>query len=153
MSSAGAFPIELASKKVIAETFPIAAAKVTSPDGTKGISLNDSISRNAVFPSESISVTSLGNFSSFVCAVFLKPFLYKKNATMAPSASPKKEMRVPSQKPKKIILAAVIKTLGTSPSTAIKILMARLMKTASCALLLNISIICSFNLIPGFFLF
>lgn len=51
---------------------------------------------------------------------------------MAPSASPKKEIIVPFQKPKNKMLAAVIKKLGTTASKAIKMLRAILIKKALC---------------------
>ena len=48
----------------------------------------------------------------------------------APEASPKKETNIPFQKPKNKMLAAVIKKLGTTPSTAIIILIQMLITMA-----------------------
>lgn len=53
------------------------------------------------------------------------------NAIAAPIASPKNDRRVPFQKPKNKILAAVMKKLGTNPITAIRMLLQMLMASAS----------------------
>ena len=131
-NNAGILPTELAITKTSKETLPIADANVTSPEGTKGNNRNEKIKPKALPPSARTSFCRRGNFCSCVDAFFLNPFRYNKKETTAPNASPKKEMRMPSQKPKNKMLAAVIKTLGRTPITAINILMATLIKIASC---------------------
>ena len=60
-------------------------------------------------------------------------------------ASPKNEMSVPFQKPKNKMLAAVIKTLGTIPNKAIRMLMASEIKMAAFGYSLKMVRICSFK--------
>lgn len=64
---------------------------------------------------------------------------------MAPMASPKNEMSVPFQKPKNKILAAVTKTLGTTPNKAIRMLIESEIKIAAFGYSLKIVRICSFK--------
>lgn len=113
------------------DTLPTAAAKVIKPDGTKGISLKEKMRKKACLFSAFISRFNAGYLCRLFWAIFLKPFLYNKNAMPAPIASPRNEIIVPLIKPKKRMLAAVINTLGTRPRTAMSILIQILIITAS----------------------
>lgn len=111
---------------------PIAAAKVTSPEGTNGSKRSETTKKKAFLPLAFTSCCTLGKRSNLFWDVFLNPFRYNQKATAAPAASPAKEMSVPFQKPKNKILAAVINTLGTRPNTATAMLNSKLIIIASC---------------------
>lgn len=118
---AGILPRELKIKKLTKLTFPMAAARLINPEGMNGINRIEKISRLARLPRASTNAFNLGYFTSFCWAASLNPFRYNKNASPAPIASPRKESKVPFQKPKKRILAAVRKKLGRKPIKATSI--------------------------------
>jgi hypothetical protein len=145
----GNFPIELAQKYTSNETFPSAAMTVTRPDGINGKSRSHKINKKASFPFVCNSFLMLGcvNFS-FTVNNFI-PFLYAINATSAPIDSPRKEIHMPSQKPKKVTLTAVMNTDGITANTAMTILTKILMAIAYSLYSINKCSNCSFKLVSS----
>jgi hypothetical protein len=123
----------------------MAAVKVIMPDGTKGISLSEIIAIKASLPSACNSFATAGYLFVLLSTFFLNPALYNKKAINAPIASPVTEINVPFQKPKNKILAAVRKTLGKTPKTAINILKPMLNKNAYWGYELKRSMTCCFT--------
>lgn len=130
INNAGILPSELEKEKDNKEISPIAPNNVTMPEGIKGSSRNEKIEKNAFFPFKFITFFAFGYVASFCIDIFLKPLRYKIKVIIAPNVSPKKEIKIPCQNPKKIMFAPVIKKEGMIPRILIRIFSNRLIRNA-----------------------
>src|SRR5688572_17424042 len=94
---AGSLPNELATKNMLVDTLPTAAAKLTSPEGTKGSNRKERIRWKACLSSALINLCAVGYFCKLTCVDCLNPLRYKRKAIRAPMASPINEINVPFQ--------------------------------------------------------
>ena len=112
-------------------TLLIAAAKVTKPDGIKGINLPSKIKIPTFLPSLFTILSINSYFPSIFPANLFIPFLYTLKLIHPPITSPNKEIKNPFIGPKNTILAPVTNTEGTIPSNAIITLINKLINIAN----------------------
>lgn len=121
----GILPRKVDKINILSFTLLIEAAKVTNPDGIKGIIRPSNINIPAFRPLL-IRILSISAYLPLIFSLTdFNPSLYILKVIHPPTVSPRSDMVKPRSGPKKMMFAPVTNTEGIIPDKAINMLMIR----------------------------